>query len=78
VWGAQISYDAVYALADAARQGRSIEGAQLVSTLKRIEPVTQVNQQMRFATTGEQVYPNIAVYKVERDAWRLQMMSATW
>ena len=78
VWGAQISYDAVYALADAARQGRSVDGAQLVATLKRIEPVTQVNQQMRFATSGEQVYPNIAVYKVERDVWRLQMMSATW
>ena len=78
VWGAQISYDAVYALADAARQGRSVDGAQLVTTLKHIDPVTQVNQQMRFATTGEQVYPNIAVYKVEQDVWRLQMMSATW
>jgi branched-chain amino acid transport system substrate-binding protein len=78
VWGAQISYDAVYALADATRQGRSVDGAQLVATLKRIEPVTQVNQQMRFDSSGEQVYPNIAVYKVEKDAWRLQMMSATW
>jgi branched-chain amino acid transport system substrate-binding protein len=78
VWGAQISYDAIYALADAARQGRSVDGAELVAVLKRIEPVTQVNQQMRFATSGEQVFPNIAVYKVERDAWRLQMMSATW
>jgi branched-chain amino acid transport system substrate-binding protein len=78
VWGAQISYDAVYALADAARQGGSIDAAELVATLKRIEPVTQVNQQMRFAPSGEQVYPNIAVYKVDHDAWRLQMMSATW
>ena len=78
VWGAQISYDAVYALADAARQGRSVDGPELVATLKRIEPVTQVNQQMRFDASGEQVYPNIAVYKVEREAWTLQMMSATW
>lgn len=78
VWGAQISYDAVYALADAARQGRSVEPAQLVATLKRIEPITQVNQQMRFASSGEQVYPNIAVYKVDRETWHLQMMSATW
>ncbi|MFL6698399.1 MAG: branched-chain amino acid ABC transporter substrate-binding protein [Vitreoscilla sp.] len=78
VWGAQISYDAVYALADAARQGRSVDPAQLVATLKRIEPITQVNQQMRFASSGEQVYPNIAVYKAEREAWHLQMMSATW
>jgi branched-chain amino acid transport system substrate-binding protein len=78
VWGAQISYDAVYALADAARQGRSIDREPLAATLKRIEPVTQVNQQMRFAASGEQVYPNIAVYQAERGAWQLQMMSATW
>ena len=78
VWGAQISYDAVYALADAARQGRSIDGPELLATLKRIEPVTKVNQQMRFAASGEQVYPNIGVYKVDRGAWTMQMMSATW
>ena len=78
IWGAQIAYDAVYALADAARQGRSLDGPELVTTLKRIEPVTQVNQQMRFAPSGEQVYPNIAVYKAERGAWTLQMMSAAW
>jgi len=78
VWGAQISYDAVYALADAARLGRSIDGPELLATLKRIEPVTKVNQQMRFAVSGEQVYPNVAVYKVEREGWHLQMMSATW
>jgi branched-chain amino acid transport system substrate-binding protein len=78
VWGAQIAYDAVYALADAARKGRSTDSGQLLATLKKIEPVTQINQQMRFAASGEQVYPNVAVYKVERDTWRLQMMSATW
>ena len=78
VWGAQYAYDAVYALADAARQARSLDGAALVRTLKRIEPATKVNQQMRFAETGEQVYPNIGVYKVERSAWTMQMMSAIW
>lgn len=78
VWGAQIAYDGVYALADAARQGRSLGGPDLVQTMKRIEPVTRVNQQMRFAPSGEQVYPNIAVYKVDRGAWALQMMSAVW
>ena len=78
VWGAQYAYDAVYALADAARQARSLDGAALVRTLKRIEPATKVNQQMRFAATGEQVYPTIGVYKVERSAWAMQMMSAVW
>ena len=78
VWGAQYAYDAVYALADATRQARSTEPATLVQTLKRIDPGTKVNQQMRFAATGEQVYPNIGVYKVERGAWTMQMMSAIW
>ena len=72
------AYDAVYALADAAHQGRSLAPADLVQTLKRIEPGTKVNQQMRFAANGEQVYPAIGVYKVERGAWAMQMMSATW
>jgi branched-chain amino acid transport system substrate-binding protein len=78
VWGAQYAYDAVYALADAARQARSLDGAALVRTLKSIEPATRVNQQMRFAATGEQVYPNIGVYKIERLTWTMQMMSAVW
>jgi len=78
VWGAQYAYDAVYALADAARQARSLDGPTLVTTLKRIEPGTKVNQQMRFAPSGEQVYPNIAIYKSEQSAWVVQMMSANW
>lgn len=78
VWGAQYAYDAVYALADAARQAHTLSPADLVTTLKRIDPVTKVNQQMRFAASGEQVYPNIGVYKVDRGAWAMQMMSASW
>ncbi|HEY8977030.1 MAG TPA: branched-chain amino acid ABC transporter substrate-binding protein [Burkholderiaceae bacterium] len=78
VWGAQYAYDAVYALADAARQARTLDPAELVQTLKRIDPGTKVNQQMRFAASGEQVYPNIGVYKVDRGTWAMQMMSATW
>jgi branched-chain amino acid transport system substrate-binding protein len=78
VWGAQISYDGVYALVDAARKAGSIDGDDLVKALKQIEPATQVNQQMRFAPSGEQAYPAIAVYKMEHGAWALQMMSSTW
>ena len=78
VWGAQYAYDAVYALSDAARQARSLNAATLVQTLKRIDPGTKVNQQMRFAASGEQVYPNIGVYKVDHSAWAMQMMSASW
>jgi len=78
VWGAQYAYDAVYALADAARQARTLDASALVETLKRIEPGTKVNQQMRFAASGEQVYPTIAGYQVRDSAWSMQMMSATW
>jgi branched-chain amino acid transport system substrate-binding protein len=78
VWGAHYAYDGVYALADAARRGQSLSPKSLVETLKRIEPATKVNQQMRFAQSGEQVFANIAVYKVDRGAWVPQMMSATW
>ena len=78
VWGAQYAYDAVYALADAARQARSLDASDLVETLKHIEPGTKVNQQMRFAVSGEQVYPSIGVYKVDHGAWAMQMMSAVW
>lgn len=78
VWGAHYAYDGVYALADAARRGESLSPKSLIETLKRIEPATKVNQQMRFAPTGEQVFANIAVYKVERGAWVPLMMSATW
>ena len=78
VWGAQYAYDAVYALADAAHQARSLDASALVDTLKRIDPGTKVNQQMRFAASGEQVYPNIGVYKVDHAAWVMQMMSAAW
>jgi branched-chain amino acid transport system substrate-binding protein len=78
VWGAQYAYDAVYALADAARQAQTFDGPTLVTTLKRIEPITRVNQQLRFAPSGEQVYPNIAIYKSDAGNWAMQMMSATW
>ena len=78
VWGAQYGYDAVYALADAALQARTADGPKLLQTLKKIDPATKVNQQMRFAASGEQVYPNIAVYKVVERTWALQAISAVW
>ena len=78
VWGAQYAYDGVYALADAARQAGTLDASALVATLKHIEPNTKVNQQMRFAASGEQVYPTIGVYQVRDSAWSMQMMSANW
>ncbi|HJV63645.1 MAG TPA: branched-chain amino acid ABC transporter substrate-binding protein [Albitalea sp.] len=78
VWGAHYAYDGVYALADAAQRSDSMSNSDLVATLKRIDPATRVNQQMRFIDSGEQKYPNIGVYKVERGVWALQMVSASW
>jgi branched-chain amino acid transport system substrate-binding protein len=78
IWGAHYAYDGVYALTDAAFRTESLDSAELLETLKRIEPITRVNQQMRFTESGEQRYPNIGVYKVERGQWVVQMVSGAW
>ncbi|MEO6032193.1 MAG: branched-chain amino acid ABC transporter substrate-binding protein, partial [Burkholderiaceae bacterium] len=78
VWGAHYAYDGVYALTDAAHRAESLRGSDLLATLKKIEPITRVNQQMRFTENGEQKYPNIGVYKVEHGVWAVQMVSAAW
>ena len=77
-WGAHYAYDAVYALADAASRADSVRSEDLLATLKRIDPMTRVLQQMRFTPSGEQRWPNIAVYKVERGHWAVQLVSAAW
>ena len=78
VWGAHYAYDAVYALADAARRSDSLKSADLLTTLKKIDPDTRVLQNMRFTEGGEQRFPNIGLYKVERGGWALQSVSANW
>ncbi len=78
VWGAHYAYDAVYAVADAARRANSLKGPDLVGKLRAIEPQAPVNQQMRFDGTGEQVYAGIAVYKAERGRWQPEMRSNAW
>jgi branched-chain amino acid transport system substrate-binding protein len=78
VWGAHYAYDAVYAMADAARRSDSLQSADLLATLKRIDPMTRVLQNMRFTETGEQRYPNVGFYKVDRGAWNLQLVAANW
>ena len=78
VWGAHYAYDAVYALADAARRSDTLKNADLLATLKRIDPATRVLQNMRFTESGEQRYPNIGFYRAERGAWVLQLVSASW
>lgn len=78
VWGAHYAYDAVYAMADAARRSDSLKSADLLATLKRIDPMTRVLQNMRFTETGEQRYPNIGFYKVDRGVWSLQLVAANW
>lgn len=78
VWGAHYAYDAVFAVADAARRANSLKGPDLVGKLRAIEPQAPVNQQMRFDGTGEQVYAGIAVYKAERGRWQPEMRSNAW
>ena len=78
VWGAHYSYDCVYALADALRRADSFSNEALLKTLTRIDPLTRVNQQMRFTPGGEQRYPPVAIYKVEKGVWALVAESSAW
>ncbi len=78
VWGAHYAYDAVFALIDAARRAESVAADKLVAKLKTIDPMTRVNQQMRFNADGELVYPSVAIYKAERGLWAAQMRSSAW
>jgi branched-chain amino acid transport system substrate-binding protein len=78
VWGAHYAYDAVYALADAARRSDTLKNADLLATLKRIDPATRVLQNMQFTESGEQRYPNIGFYRADRGTWVLQLVSASW
>jgi branched-chain amino acid transport system substrate-binding protein len=78
VWGAHYAYDAVFAVTDAARRAESVAPDALVAKLKSIEPMTKVNQQMRFTAEGEQAYPSVAIYKAERGQWVSQMRSSAW
>lgn len=78
VWGAHYTYDCVYAFTDAIRRTGSLDSAELIKTLKRIDPITRVNLTMRFSESGEQRYPNVAIYRVEHGAWAVQVMSANW
>jgi branched-chain amino acid transport system substrate-binding protein len=78
VWGAHYAYDAVFALIDAVRRAESVTADKLVAKLKTIDPMTRVNQQMRFNADGELVYPSVAIYKAERGLWAAQMRSSAW
>lgn len=78
VWGAHYAYDAVFALIDAARRAASVAADKLVAKLKTIDPMTRVNQQMRFNADGELVHPSVAIYKAERGSWAAQMRSGAW
>lgn len=78
VWGAHYAYDAVYALIDAARRAESLSADKLVAKLKSIDPMTRVNQQMRFNADGELVHSSVAIYKAERGLWAAQMRSSAW
>jgi len=78
VWGAHYAYDAVYALIDAARRAESLSADKLVAKLKSIDPMTRVNQQMRFNAEGELVHSSVAIYKAERGLWAAQMRSSAW
>lgn len=78
VWGAHYAYDSVYILANVLKRTGSAQPADLVAALKKHEPNAPVNQQLRFADSGEQRFPDIGVYKAERGIWVPQIRSSAW
>ena len=78
VWGAHYAYDAVYALTGAIQHAKSAEHAQVLETLRNTEPKVRVNQQLRFAQSGEQKYPVVGIYQVIGGAWVVKERSDAW
>jgi len=78
VWGAHYAYDAVYVLTDTLARTGSAAAPELVAGLKKFEANAPVNQQLRFADSGEQRYPDIGVYKAEGGTWVPQIRSSAW
>ncbi len=78
VWGAHYAYDAVYLLANSARMTKSMAPKTMIACLKTKEPEARVNDQIRFNETGEQRHAAVAVYRVDRGRWEMQMRSSQW
>ncbi len=78
IYAAHYAYDAVYVLAAAVRQSRSVEGAKLVAALKSVDPLAPVTSSMRFADDGEQRYGVVSVYQVTKGEWFLLNRSDVW
>ena len=78
VWGAHYAYDSVYVLTDTLVRVGSAKASDLVAGLKKYEANAPVNQQMRFAESGEQRYPDVGVYKAEGGVWVPQIRTSAW
>lgn len=78
VWGAHYAYDAVYAVAGAMRSVESVKPTDVLQQLRTREPNTRILHQLRFNQDGEQMYPTIGIYKLERGGWVPQMRSSSW
>ncbi|NDY90054.1 branched-chain amino acid ABC transporter substrate-binding protein [Ideonella livida] len=78
VYGAHYAYDAVYAIAYAAREAKGVEGAALVEALKKGDPLAPVTGSMRFNDDGEQRYGSVSVYRLQGGNWSLLTRSDVW
>ncbi len=76
--GAHYAYDAVYVLQAAISRSGSLNGTQLIETLKRIDANAPVTQNLRFAQTGEQRYGTISVYRARDGIWDVIKRGDLW
>jgi branched-chain amino acid transport system substrate-binding protein len=78
VYGAHYAYDAVHVLANTIRKTRSADPKALTAELKRIDPIAPVTSMMRFGANGEQVNSTVAIYKLEKGRWEMQVSGSNW
>jgi branched-chain amino acid transport system substrate-binding protein len=78
IYAAHYAYDAVYVLAAAIKQAKSVDGNKLVPALKTVDALAPVTSSMRFAENGEQRYGSVSVYQLNRGNWFLLTRSDVW
>jgi branched-chain amino acid transport system substrate-binding protein len=75
---AHYSYDAVYAIANAARKAKSVAPSALNEALHALDPLSPITGAMKFTGGGERAYAAISIYQLEGGKWDMLMRSDQW
>jgi branched-chain amino acid transport system substrate-binding protein len=78
MWAAHYSFDAVYAIANAAKKAKSVAPAALNEALHTLDPSSPVTGTMKFTGAGERAHAAISIYQLEGGKWDMLMRSDQW